>query len=305
MKLSARSRVLVAGAVVGLVLISGLAYFVLSRAGPSGKPVVVGSFYPYYYAASAVGGDRVTAVNLVPPGVEPHDWEPSPQDMRAIYDASVFVFNGYVEAYLPRVFADLPANGPLLVNTSAGMRTRNGTNGAIDPHVWLDPVRMSTIVNEVAEALSQKDPAGASVYRANAQSLNASLESLDSAFLAGLATCALRTIVVAHEAFGYLSDRYNLTMVAIEGLSPDAEPTPAKIQEILNIVNQTGVRYIFYEALVDPHVAQTLADEAHVQTMVLDPLEGLTADRAATGANYLSIMRDTNLPNLRTALGCS
>ena len=160
-------------------------------------------------------------------------------------------------------------------------------------------------MNEVAEALSQKDPAGASVYRANAQSLNASLESLDSAFLAGLATCALRTIVVAHEAFGYLSDRYNLTMVAIEGLSPDAEPTPAKIQEILTLVNQTGVRYIFYEELVDPHVAQTLADEAHVQTMVLDPLEGLTADRAAAGATYLTIMRDTNLPNLRTALGCT
>src|SRR5206468_2362863 len=151
------------------------------------------SFYPYYFAVASVGGDRVTAVTLVPPGVEPHDWEPSPQDVRAIYDASVFVYNGYVETYLRRVFADLPANGPVLVNASDGMTMRPGENGAIDPHVWLDPTRMAAIVEKVAEALSQTDPAGASTYGANADSLEASLSSLDMSYQADLASCPLRT----------------------------------------------------------------------------------------------------------------
>ena len=305
MGLSSRSRVLVAVVLVAAVVLSGLGYFLVTRGAPSGKPVVVGSFYPYYYVAKSVGGDRVEAVNLVPPGVEPHDWEPSPGDMTTIYSASVFVFNGYLETYLPRVVADLPSGGPVLVNTSAGMTMRHGDNGQVDPHVWLDPVLMRNVVDKVASALGQRDPAGASVYAANAASLKASLETLNSTFTAGLATCTQHTIVVAHEAFGYLSARYNLTMVAIEGLSPDAEPTPQKLAEISDLVNRTGVRYIFYEELVSPQVAQTLAQEAHVQTMLLDPLEGLTAGHAALGETYLTIMAQTNLPNLRTALSCT
>ncbi|HEV8594604.1 MAG TPA: zinc ABC transporter substrate-binding protein [Thermoplasmata archaeon] len=305
MKLSAKVRAFVAVSLVLGVVLIGFAYFLATRGTSDGRPVVVGSFYPYYFAARSVGGDRMRAVNLVPPGVEPHDWEPSPDDMRTIYTASVFVFNGYLEGYLPRILADLPADGPLLVNASAGLAVRRAENGQVDPHVWLDPTLMSEIVDKVEAALRQRDPAGNDTYRANALALKASLASLDDAFVAGLRSCALRTIVVAHESFGYLATRYNLTMVAIEGLSPDAEPTPQKLQEILAIVNETGVQFIFYEELVSPQVAQTLAEEAGIQTMLLDPLEGLGVDRAAGGETYLSIMEGTNLSNLRTALGCT
>lgn len=305
MALSARSRAALAVALVFAVLLGGLTYYVLSDRRTSGKPVVVASFYPYYFAAAKVGGERVDVVNLVPPGVEPHDWEPSPQDLVAIYDAALFVFNGYVETYLSRVLAELPADGPILVNASSDLPLRNGENGEVDPHVWLDPSLMSIAADKVADALVRADPAGTAVFRANAQALNASLTSLDSQFRAGLATCTLHTIVTTHEAFGYLSGRYNLTMVAIHGLSPDAEPTAQKIQEILELVNETGVQYIFYEELVSPAVAETLASEAGVLTQLLDPLEGIASHRMERGETYLTIMRDTNLPNLRTALGCA
>lgn len=301
---TAKASALVSAVLVALFLLSGLAYYVVTRSPGNGKPVVVASFYPYAFAAQSVGRDRVNVANLVPPGVEPHDWEPSPLDVKAIYDARVFVYNGYLEAYVPRILAELPSNGPILVNTSAGLPLRT-ENGQVDPHVWLDPRLMSIIAGKIAAALSRADPAGADYYRANAASLNASLEMIHADYVTGLANCGLRTIVVAHEAFGYLSARYGLTMVAIQGLSPDAEPTPQKIQQILDTVHQTGAEYIFYEALVSPQVAQTLADEAHVQTLVLDPLEGIASDRLARGENYLTIMENTNLPNLRTALQCA
>jgi len=296
---------MVAVALVVTVLAAGLGYYLVTGSSRNGKPIVVASFYPYYFVALSVGGDRVNVLNLVPPGVEPHDWEPSPLAVKAIYDARVFVYNGYVETYLPRVLAELPNTGLILVNTSSGLPTRIAENGQIDPHVWLDPVLMRLIVGKVATALIRSDPAGSLYYDTNAASLNASLATLHSAFTDGLASCNLRTIVVAHEAFDYLSARYGLTVVSIQGLSPDAEPTPQKIQEILDTVHRTGVKYLFYETLVSPQVAQTLADEAHIQTMVLDPLEGIASDRIAQGANYLTIMRDTNLPNLRTALECA
>src|SRR5207249_4886785 len=132
----------------------------------------------------------------------------------------------------------------------------------------------------------------------------ANLTGLDAHFRTGLSNCSLRTIVTAHEAFGYLSARYNLTMVAIQGLSPDQEPSSAKIAELVQLVNQTGVHYVFFEELVDPHVAQTLASETPVQTLPLSPIEPLSPDEAAASDNYLTIMQQ-NIANLRTALGCA
>ncbi len=241
---------------------------------------------------------------MTPSGVEPHEWEPTPADLARLETASAFVYNGYVESYVDRVLADLPPTKPLRVNASAGIAFNSTENGEVDPHVWLDPVRMLQVVTTVETALVSIDPAGASDFHTRAAALKENLSALDAGFRTGLATCSLRTIVVAHEAFGYLSARYNLTMVAIQGLSPDAEPSSAKMAELVQVVNDTGVHYIFFEELVDPRVAQTIADEAHVQTMPLSPLEGLSPHEIAAGANYLSLMTE-NLATLRLALGCT
>jgi len=156
----------------------------------------------------------------------------------------------------------------------------------------------------IAAGLTLADPAGNATFTMNAAKLRQDLATLDAEFAAGLTTCGLRVIVTQHEAFAYLAARYNLTQHAIQGLSPDQEPTPAQIQQILNVINQTGSKYIFYEELVSPGVAQALAQEAHVQTMVLSPIEGLNGTESQNGDTYLTLM-EMNLANLRTALECT
>ncbi|TLZ70194.1 MAG: zinc ABC transporter substrate-binding protein [Methanobacteriota archaeon] len=292
--------------VVATLVIAGAAYYVLTRR-PADQPDVVASFYPYQFLTSRVAGDRLTVGALVPSGVEPHDWEPTPSDAATMASARAFVYNGYVEAYLANFFRDLPPDRPVRVNASAGLDVIYGGEGgpsAVDPHLWLDPVRMESAALTIAAGLTLADPAGNATFTANADRLRQDLAALDAEFASGLATCGLRVIVTQHEAFAYLAARYNLTQYAIQGLSPDQEPTPAKIQEILQIVNETGTRYIFFEELVNPAVAQALASEAHVQTMVLSPIEGLSLEERQRGDDYFTLMR-MDLANLRTALGCT
>ena len=299
---------LVAIVAVDLGLVgAGGAYYVLSQTGGVRGPAVVASFYPYQFLTSRVAGDRFAVSALVPPGIEPHDWEPTPQDVLTIGTAAAFVYNGYVEAYLPNLLNDLPSDRPLRLDASAGLSVimgGEGGAGAVDPHLWLDPVRVESSVDTIAAGLSQVDPSAAAVFQANAAKLRQDLARIDGLFAAGLQTCARRVFITQHASFAYLAARYHLTQYAVQGLSPDQEPTPAKIQEILSVIQATGSNVIFFEELVNPAVAQTLADEAHVQTMVLSPIEGLTAEERANGDTYLSLM-ERNLQNLRTALECT
>ena len=300
-------RTIIAILAVSLSLVvAGVAYYALTQAGPTG-PQVLASFYPYQYFTSRVAGDRYPVGALVPPGVEPHDWEPTPGDAARMASSVAFVYNGYVEVYLESFFADLPPNQPVRINASAGLTVQHGGEGGaavIDPHLWLDPVYVETTAMTIADGLTKADPAGNATYHANAARFIQDLVALNATFESGLAHCGLRMFITQHEAFAYLAKRYNLTQYAIQGLSPDQEPTPAQIQQILNVINQTGSKYIFYEELVSPGVAQALAQEAHVQTMVLSPIEGLNGTESQNGDTYLTLM-EMNLANLRTALECT
>src|SRR2546422_6741181 len=300
-------RTIIAIIAVSLSLVvAGVAYYALTRAGPTG-PQVVASFYPYRYSPPGVAGDRCWVAAFVPPGVDPHDWEPTPGDAARMASSVAFVYNGYLELYLQSFFADLPPNQPVRINASAGLGVLHGGEGGpagMDPPLWLDPVYVETTAMTIADGLARADPAGNATYRANAARLVQDLEALNATFESGLAHCGLRVFITQHEAFAYLAKRYNLTQYAIQGLSPDQDPTPAQIQQILNVINQTGSRYIFYEELVSPAVAQALAQEAHVQTMVLSPIEGLNATESQNGDTYITLM-EMNLANLRTALECT
>ena len=160
------------------------------------------------------------------------------------------------------------------------------------------------VVDRIREGLSVADPAGAGTYAANARAYQAGLEALDQEFQRGLASCARRQFVTAHAAFGYLARRYNLEQVPIAGISPDQEPTPARLAELKAFLQQTGVRYVFTETLASPALAQTLAREVGAQTLVLNPIEGLTSEETARGETYITVMRQ-NLTALRTALECA
>jgi zinc transport system substrate-binding protein len=194
----------------------------------------------------------------------------------------------------------LPIDQSGKVVEAGGPPSPNG----LDPHVWLDPVLLANVVDQVATALSTADPAHASDYNGNATTYKAQLTALDTAYKTGLAHCARTDIVTSHEAFGRLALRYGLHQHGITGFSPDAEPEPARLAELTDFVKKHGVTTVFTETLVSPKVAQTLAREAGVKTDVLNPIEGLSNDELAKGSTYLTVMQE-NLTKLRDALGCS
>jgi zinc transport system substrate-binding protein len=164
----------------------------------------------------------------------------------------------------------------------------------VDPHVWLDPVRFAVIVEEIGGALHRPRAAARVAAR---------LHALDLAYRQGLARCRRHDIVTSHAAFGYLAQRYGLRQIALTGLSPEAEPSPRDLQRLVDLVEASGATTVFFESLVSPKLAQTVAREARASTAVLDPIEGLTKDEVSAGADYLSVMR-RNLATLRKALGC-
>lgn len=259
-----------------------------------GRLAVVASFFPLAEAAARVGGEHVAVTNLTPAGAEPHDLELTTRDLDRIEDAAlVFYMSGGFQPAIET--AATRAGGPAIDLRPAGVT---------DPHVWLDPTRMVTIVEAVRDALVASDPAHAPAYEANATAYRAELARLDTAFAEGLGNCRTRTFVTAHDAFGHLARRYHLRQESIAGLSPEAEPDPRQLADLADLVRAEGITTVFSETLVSPRVAETLARETGAQVAVLDPLEGLTADQAARGETYGSVM-EANLAALRAALECA
>jgi zinc transport system substrate-binding protein len=176
-------------------------------------------------------------------------------------------------------------------------------HGEADPHFWLDPSRLAAVGQAVAEELSATDPEHADEYAAGAQRLGQRLDELDQEFADGLSTCQGAALVTSHAAFGYLADRYALEQVGISGLDPEAEPSPARLREIGDLVKERGIKTLYSETLVSPKVTETLASDLGVNTAVLDPLEGLSEEATAAGEDYVSVMQG-NLAELEEGLVC-
>jgi len=258
------------------------------------RPTVVTSFYPLAFVAQQVAGDHEAVLNLTHPGMEPHDLELTVAQTADIVDADVLL---YEHGLQPAVDTAVAQNGPAhVVDAAQHVRLRPG-----DPHFWLDPVRLSTVTHAFAVEMAHADPAHAADYRANAVALQGKLSALDRDYRRGLAHCEQRTIVVGHDAFGYLGRRYGLHVVGINGLSPDAEPSPAHMRTLHDLVRRDGISTVFTEALASPVLADTLAHDLGIRTAVLDPIEGLGP--ATAHQTYLSLMR-RNLATLQEANHC-
>ena len=293
---------------------------------------VLASFSPLQYVAEQVGGDLVAVDSLTPPGAEPHDVELSPRASRSVSDADLVL---YLSGFQPAVDDVVAAREPQRVLDAADVvdlsaaaaddghghaaegdhaaegehaedaaaeeeHAEEDEHAALDPHFWLDPQRLAALAEPVAELLADADPDNADTYAAGAEDLAADLAALDAEFRSGLATCERRVVVTAHEAFGYLTGAYDLEQVGISGVDPEAEPSPARLREIGDVVRQEGVTTIFTETLVDPAVAETLAADLGVSTAVLDPVESLTEP----ASDYRAVM-ESNLAALRSGLGCA
>ncbi|MGY1777989.1 metal ABC transporter substrate-binding protein [Geodermatophilus sp. SYSU D00804] len=280
---------------------------------------VQAAFYPLQWAAERVGGDRVDVESLTPPGAEPHDLELTPQDVASLTEADLVVYLAGFQPGLDDAVAEAgdaawDAGEAADLSLTAEEHGHEGESEeehaehageegeAVDPHFWLDPTRLADVGDALADRLAEVDPDGADTYRENAAALRTDLEALDAEMEQGLADCAVTTLVTAHDAFGYLGERYGLDVVGVSGLSPSTEPSPAQLAEISTLVRERGVTTVYTETLVDPAVAETVAEEAGVRTAVLDPIEGLTDESA--GEDYLAVMR-ADLATLQEGQGCA
>jgi zinc transport system substrate-binding protein len=296
--------------------LSGCAAFDDSATSADGVEVAT-AFYPLQYVAERVAGDHATVENLTAPGGEPHDLELTVKETAEVARADLVV---YERGFQPSVddAVDTTAEGVTFdVADAVELRPAGAhdhdheeegeehaeeghDHGDTDPHFWLDPLLMADLGDGLAEQLAEIDPDHADEFRDNAADLRGELETLDAAYADGLAGCDRHAVVVAHDAFGYLG-RYGLEFEAIAGLSPDAEPTPADLQHLQEVIQEEGVTTVFYESLVSPAIAEQLAKDTGATIDVLDPVEGLSDETA--DEDYLSLM-EQNLSALEEANGC-
>lgn len=271
---------------------------------------VAATIYPLVFFAEQIGGDLVEVTALVPQGLEPHDYEPSPNDLKALYDADLVIYNGAaLEPWMEDLGSELTEDDVELFEAASHVdliALSDEENGEWDPHVWLDPIRAKTIVNSLASTMAGLDSENAETYQNNAKVIMAELDKLSEDFTMELAlmSCSAREFVTAHEAFAYLADRYGFTMISISGINPQDEPSIKELEEISKVVEEHGLTTIYTETLVSSAYAETISEETGATLMVLNPLEGLTAEDVAAGENYFSIMK-RNFGNLKAGFVCN
>lgn len=323
---------------------------VLSACGKStgggiveGKVNVITSFYPIYEFAKEIGGEEANVINLLPTGVEPHDWTPRSQDILNTSKAQLFLYNGAgLEGWVPNFLKGLSADATVkAVEVSQGIKLIEATGDdghghghahdheedgaenehnhadedhdanhesegetdshAVDPHTWVSPKSAMIMAENIKNSYIEADPAHQKLYESRYEELVSKLQALDGKFTEQLASLPKKEIVVSHQAFGYLCRDYGLTQHAIMGLSPEAEPRAQDLIALAKMVKEEDIRYIFFEELVSDKLAKTLAAEAGVETLVLNPVEGLTKNQEQAGDNYFTLM-EKNLQNLMLAL---
>jgi zinc transport system substrate-binding protein len=288
-----------------------LSLLLMQCKGPSEQPSsafsVTASFYPLYFFASQIGGEKAAVVNITPAGTEPHDFEPTPRDVALITRSRLLILNGGgLEAWGDRIRKNIDSAKTKIVVAGEGLTdgetTENGKQ-VTDPHIWLSPILAIKMVDRITRGFISVDPADSAYYFSNSDTLKRRLEQLDRAYRQGLSNCAARDIITSHEAFSYLASTYGLRQIGIAGISPNAEPSPRRLAEIAAYAKKNDIKYIFFESLVSPKLAETIATEVGAQTLVLNPIAGLTIREQARGENYFTIMQE-NLANLEKALRC-
>ncbi len=285
------------------------------------KLEVIASFFPLYDFARHVGGDRAQVSPLIPTGIEPHDWEPTAQNIVALQNADMFIFNG--AGFEGEWITQIESN--LKVDTSTGIQLLPGgeseahqgeqlgqedtiaATAAADPHIWLDPVLAKHQVEVIRDAFIQLDPENSSYYRDNAARYISELESLDASIKSELlsSNCSLNDFIAFHDSFGYFANRYNLTQHSIQGISPEGgEILPQRIIQIRDLATQLGIDTIYSEELVDPRLATVVANEIpNGRVLTLSPIEGVEQEELDQGVGYVEKMRE-NIENLKVGLKC-
>lgn len=268
---------------------------------------IVTSFYPLYFFTTQIVHNKADVHNITPAGAEPHDYEPTTKDMVKIENSQILIINGgKLEAWADKVQNILDKQNTSVIDISKNLVDQNIIEKNVqtrDPHFWLDPILAKKEAELIVQNLIIADPVNTNFYTDNSKILIDKLENLNTKFNTELSNCQKKDIVTSHAAFKYLAQRYNFNQISISGLSPDEEPTPKQLADIADLAQKNKIQYIFFESLVSPKLANTIAQEIGAKTLVLNPIEGLTDEEIKNGKNYFTEMQN-NLTNLKIALQC-
>jgi zinc transport system substrate-binding protein len=290
---------------------------------PSSKLQVVTTLFPLYDFARTIGGERAEVSMLLPPGMEPHSFEPKPNDILRISKAGLFIYtNRYMEPWAASMLASIGQGRPRVADGGRGVnyaaaRAVDGHDhggqaehgvaegaGGMDPHIWLDFANAATIVDNILAGFVSADPANERFYQDNAARLKIQLAELDQRYRDGLSSCETREFLHGgHFTFGYLARRYGLQYHSLSGVSSESEPSAAKMAAMVRQIKSSGVRFLFAEALLSPRMSETLAGEAGVTVLMLHGAHNLGRDDVARGVSFVTLM-EQNLNNLQKGLAC-
>jgi zinc transport system substrate-binding protein len=316
--MSKKSRILIYIIFVVLIFIGFLVFFIIKNqigtdnntASENKKLQVATTLFPLYDFAKNIGQDKADVFLILPPGVEPHSFDPKPGDLIFINNADIFIYTGkFMEPWAEDILGSIKNENLLVVDASGGINLislvaegQSENTTPIDPHIWLDFDNDKTIVDSIATAFAEKDPKNKSFYEKNAKEYKMKLAELDEKYASSLSYCKSKKIIYAgHYAFGYLAKRYGLEYIAAQGISPDAEPT---INDLINLVNQiesSNIKYVFYEELASPKIAEMLSKETGAKLLFLNPAANISKEQLESGATFISIM-ESNLKNLKIGL---
>ncbi|SRR4249919_1387494 len=266
----------------------------------SHKLKVVSSFFPIGEFVKKIGGNLIDSSLLIPVGIEPHDFEPTINQIQNVISADVLVYNGLgMENWIDKISA------PHKIDASAGLNVLylDKNNKTIDPHVWLDPDLAKKEVENIRDGLIKIDPYNRDYYTNNTRHFLNELDSLDREIRTDLMSCKKKDFISFHNAFSYFAKRYGLNQHSISS-TPEAEITPQQLIEIINTAKGLHLNIIYSEELIDPRSASVVAQEIpDGKVLVLSPTEGLTKAEQDSGIGYLDKMQE-NVKTLMQGLEC-
>lgn len=284
--------------------------------GEAKKLVIVTTLFPLYDFTKEIAKDKVSITMLLPPGIEPHSFEPKPADIVSLNEADIFVYtNKYMEPWVADILKGLSNQKLLIIDSSKGIKfisqrhehshDKKHTHGHFDPHIWLDFSNAIIMIDNILQGLIQKDPANGVFYIQNAEDYKKRIIELDDKYKKSLTQCEKRIFVSGgHFSFGYLASRYGLKYIsAFEAFSPDVEPSPRQVTKIIKTMRQHGLKHIFYEELITPRIAETITGETGGSLLMLHAAHNISKDEFTKGVTFISLM-EKNLVNLLTGLQC-
>ncbi|HJW65424.1 MAG TPA: zinc ABC transporter substrate-binding protein [Candidatus Bathyarchaeia archaeon] len=305
-----KNQTMLAATMIVIVLLGIVAGFSLLNSQPPSSDAtlnVLATFYPLYDFAKNVGRDKVSVSILVPETVDVHDFDPTPSSIASVARADVLIYNGAgLEPWVSSVVKAADNPNISLVDSSAGIQLLQvpsqfqSNNQTSDPHIWLNPVLVKKQVNNILNGLIEADPADSQYFTQNAQAYQQKLDDLNAQILAAMSNVKTRYFVTFHESFAYFAKEYDLTQIPIAGPFQE-EPTANDIQNVINAIKQHHLLYVGYESLENPAVPESISSQTNATLILMNPIEGLTAEDKAAGKDYLILMQE-NLSNIVLAL---